>query len=105
MPSRSGHHRSLASSVNAQINSEVDFPSADIPVSKKPPLSVLAGRVSSKLEEGDFSGGAIRLASSYDTIAENGESVFNALCECHPCPPSNCTMPSCESVSSACISV
>ncbi len=104
MPSRSGHRRSLASSVNAQIDSESDCPSVSIPVSKKPPLSLLAGHVTSKLEECDFRG-AIRLASSDDTFAENDESVFIALCERHPCPPSNCIIPPCESVPSPSVTV
>ena len=72
-PKRGGHRRSLATQLNRTIRDEAD-PEISAPHSqRKPsirdPLQSLAARVASKLEEGDFRG-AIRLASSEDTIAE-----------------------------------
>ena len=41
--------------------------------------------MSEKLEEGDFKG-AVRLASSDDTLAPMSEATFQALLERHPSP-------------------
>ena len=53
--------------------------------SNRDPLQSLAARVASKLEEGDFRG-AIRLASSEDTIAELNDRTLTALKVKHPPP-------------------
>ena len=45
----------------------------------------LSGRVSSKLEEGNFKG-AVRLACSEDTLADHSEATLNALRLKHPSP-------------------
>ena len=49
------------------------------------PEEYLARRVSAKIEEGDFRG-AIRLASSDDTLADVSDETYNALCAKHPPP-------------------
>ena len=51
----------------------------------------LEAHVSSKLEEGDFSG-AVRLASSDVSLAPMNEATFEALMERHPPAPSNSTL-------------
>ena len=53
--------------------------------------------MSAKLEEGDFKG-AVRLASSDDTLAPINEATFEALLERHPPPPPDSIIPSMEEV-------
>ena len=107
-PVRGGHRRSLVSVVNQQLREEVDPPSTQqgslIGVRPNPnvkskhksdPLSSLATRVASKLEEGDYRG-AVRLACSDDTIADMNAETVAALQTKHPLlqwnlpPPSQC---------------
>ena len=91
VPKRGGHRRSLASHVNSMIKEEADpDPPRSVPgklTSRVPkvPLESLAARVAAKLEEGDFRG-AIRLASSEDTMADVNSSTLSALWEKHPLP-------------------
>ena len=91
MPKRGGHRRSLASHVNSMIREEADpdppqsAPGKSTSRVPKDPLENLAARVAAKLEEGDFRG-AIRLASSEDTMAEVNSSTLSALQEKHPLP-------------------
>ena len=61
-------------------------------LSNRNPLQSLAARVASKLEEGDFNG-AIRLASSEDTIAELNDRTLTALKEKHPPPHPDSNIP------------
>ena len=56
------------------------------------PLETLAIRVASKLEEGDFKG-AVRLASSEDSVAEPNDRTLQALKEKHPAPHPNYSPP------------
>ena len=51
----------------------------------KDPMAYLASRVSSKLEQGDFKG-AVRLACSDATIADNSSATFEELQQKHPHP-------------------
>ncbi len=89
-PRRGKYSESLASLVKRQLQ-DVLAPSAPSPSSrqrkkatKRPdPEESLARRVSAKIEEGDFRG-AIRLASSDDTLAEASDETYNALCAKHP---------------------
>ena len=80
-PLRGGKHWSLSSIINKQLNEESDqstgksFPRRNL----NPPhdlAKTLASGLSSKLEEGDFRG-AIRLASTEDTLAEWNDSTFS----------------------------
>ncbi len=48
--------------------------------------------MSVKLEEGDFRG-AVRLASSDDTLAPMSEETYQALLERHPSPHANSVIP------------
>ena len=95
VPKRGGHRRSLASAVNVQLREESDPLPSQFRQSSKHPFprdsaSNLAKRVSSKLEEGDISG-AVRIASSEDTLAELNEEALSALRAKHPPqPPSSC---------------
>ena len=99
-PKRGGQRRSLATVVNRQLEEETD--SSDIGPSTKQghrhtttrdPIESLAARISAKLEEGDF-GGAVRLASSDDTLAAMDNSTFTALQYKHPPPhPDSVVMP------------
>ena len=98
VPKRGGHRRSLASHVNQMIREEVD-PEVPQQISVKQrrrtardPLETLAIRVASKLEEGDFKG-AVRLASSEDSVAEPNDRTLQALKEKHPAPHPNYSPP------------
>ena len=55
-------------------------------------------RMSAKLEEGDFKG-AVRLASSDDTLAPMNEATLEALKGKHPAPHPDSTIPSAEETS------
>ena len=97
-PKRGGHLRSLASHVNQMIREEAD-PEASrqrsVKQRRRPaqdPLDTLAVRVASKLEEGDFKG-AVRLASSEDSVAELSDRTLQALKEKHPEPHPNSSPP------------
>ena len=97
VPRRGGHRRSLASHVNAMLREESDPPDS-IPEERshrqhrgqdpQDPPQNLAARVAAKLEEGDIKG-AIRLASSEDTIAGPNPGTLSALKEKHPPPKSS----------------
>ena len=56
------------------------------------PLETLAVRVASKLKEGDFKG-AVRLASSENSVAELSDRTLQALKEKHPAPHPNSSPP------------
>ena len=88
---------SLATVVNKQLEVETDLQPANIssvrPSTKPDPIRSLAARVSAKLEEGDLKG-AVRLASSDDTLAPINESTFTALQEKHPLPHPDSVIPS-----------
>ena len=94
VPKRGGHRRSLASAVNVQLREESDpLPSQFRQSSKhhfpRGSASNQAKRVSSKLE-GDVRG-AVRIASSEDTLAELNEETLSALRAKHPPqPPGSC---------------
>jgi hypothetical protein len=93
-PKRGNRHRNLSGLVIQQVANERDPPgSVDTNATKKhtPDLSDLARRVSIKLEEGDVMG-AIRLASSEDSIVEEDNSTIAALVSKHP-PPYPETVP------------
>ena len=94
VPKRGGHRRSLASAVNVQLREEsYPLPSQFRQSSKhhfpKDSASNLAKRVSSKLEEGDVRG-AVRIASSEDTLAELNETLSSLRAKHPPQPPSSC---------------
>ena len=98
-PRRGGQRWSLARHVNRQIGEEIR-PSAPLTTRPHPvqhrrhgldPL-FLASRVSTKLEEGDFKG-AVRLACSEDSIAEEDESTIAALKSKHPSPHPDTSIP------------
>ena len=85
LPQRGAQGGSLATLVNRQIEAEADLPDATAnPHHKrgrnlsKDPLRSLAGRVSAKLEEGDFKG-AIRIACSEETLAPPNDTVICSL--------------------------
>ena len=84
-----GHRRSLATIISQQLRDEVDpDPSQQAPGQRhhkqtQLPWTTLAARISSKLEEGDFKG-AVRLASSEDTIRDPNGVTVEALRSKHP---------------------
>ena len=91
-PKRGGRRCSLATVVNRQLEEETDSPESMVrpctrqrQASSRDPIESLAARISVKLEEGDF-GGAVRLASSDDTLAAMNDSTFTALQDKHPSP-------------------
>ena len=63
------------------------------------PMVQLAHTVATKIEEGDFRG-AIRLASSDDTLADFNEDTFSALQAKHPLPHPNSQIPPAPAVPS-----
>ena len=73
---------------------------------KKPgdPLEGLARQVSRKIEDGDIRG-AIRLASSEDTLADFSDNTFTALQAKHPLPHPDCSIPPVPLVSSGYLEV
>ena len=88
-PERGGCHRNLTHLVNKQITEERDplAPSFLFHKSRRRDASSdlisLARRVSIKLEEGNING-AVRLATSEDSIADDDDSTISALREMHP---------------------
>ena len=88
LPKRGGQRRSLAAAVNAQLRDESELPTQPPHQSSEPrvtrdPLSNLAKRVSSKLEEGDFKG-AVQITCYEDTMADLNEETLSALQAKHP---------------------
>ena len=78
VPQRGGRRRNLASQVILQVNEKSDPPAQ--PPCKRPLKSNcsddnLAARVAAKLEEGDVKG-AVRLASSEDSIAKRCDATL-----------------------------
>lgn len=90
VPKRGGHRWNLARLVNQQLAEERDPPpptghqgSAPHSTTRQPEhdpdaLQFIATRISAKLEEGDFKG-AVRLASSEDTVTEVSDATIAAL--------------------------
>ena len=100
VPARRAKRCSLASMVNGQLREEVDPPvlrqSARSKSFAKDPMAYLVSRVSSKLEQGDFKG-AVRLACSDATIADNSSATFEELQQKHPHPhPASSIVPLAE---------
>ena len=99
VPDRGGHQRSLASHVNSLIKRRIrPNPQPPAPVRPKTrptrdPLETLAARVHAKLEDGDFKG-ALRLASSEDSIAKPNSGPLSALQEKHLQPHPESAIPS-----------
>ena len=93
VPRRGGKRWNLTTLVNKQISedcSSVEMSRQHDKVRRataKPNSFIkwLSGRVSSKLEEGNFKG-AVRLACSEDTLADHSEATLNALRLKHPSP-------------------
>ena len=98
MPDRGGHRRSLASHTNQLIKEEADptfvqsAPNRRTGKFTRDPVDTLAGRVSAKLEEGDFKG-AVRLASSEDSIAVPSSETLATLWEKYPLPHPDSAIP------------
>ena len=90
-PRRSKHSVSLSSLVKQQLQEELASTTAIAPAArcrrqarKSPdPEMALARRVAAKIEDGDFRG-AIRLATSDNTLADFSDDTFTALCAKHP---------------------
>ena len=103
-PAWGGCRQSLASAVNRQLREVVDPP----PTARSSPVrkhrhtddldTQLAVRMSAKLEEGDLKG-AVRLASSEDTLAPMNEATLEALKGKHPAPHPDSTIPSAKDTS------
>ena len=90
VPKRGGKRWNLSNLVNQQLIEEADaspISSHAHPSTKRhvDNISKLATSVSIKLEEGDFKG-AVRLACSEDTMAEDNEVTIAALRSKHPAP-------------------
>ena len=104
LPHRGNPHQSLASKIKDQLRVEA-LPSVhgnpSLSKRKKPrdPLEGLARQVSSKIEDGDVRG-AIRLASSEDTLADFSDNTFTALQAKHPLSHPDCSISSLPKVSS-----
>ena len=93
-PKRGGHRRNLASIVSQAIQDEVNPPHA-LPEKQKPRPTApnnLATRVSAKQEEGDFKG-AVRLASSAESLCIPDERSLNQLSRKHPPAHPDSTFP------------
>lgn len=88
VPVRGGKRGKLARLLNDQLALDKDDPlpspaTSSMKKSQAHPIASLAARVSAKLEEGDFRG-AIRLASTEDTIAEENDATVAARRLKHP---------------------
>ena len=93
IPRRGGRRWSLAATVIKQIREESNAPCPEPQIRrsgrhqrsgrKDDPMEVLASRVASKLEEGDYKG-AVRLACADDTIAEHSPATLESLRQKHP---------------------
>ena len=89
-----GHRRNLASIINQAIQDEADPPLV-LPEKRGPKHTSpnnLAARVSVKLEEGDFKG-AVRLASSAESLCTPDESSLIQLSKKHPPAHPSSTFP------------
>ena len=94
-PRHGGKRWSLVAAVIRQIREESNAPCPEPPIGpsechqrrgrKDDPMEVLASRVASKLEEGDYKG-AVRLACADDTIAEHSPATLESLRLKHPEP-------------------
>ena len=86
VPDRGGHRRNLTSHTKQLIKEEANptivqsAPNRRTGKFIRDPVDTLAGRVSAKLEEGDFKG-AVRLASSEDGIAVPSSETLATLRE------------------------
>ena len=98
IPTRSGRRWSLSSSVNKQIADEASLsptrrPHRSARQSSQPNSpEFLSHKISQKLEEGDFSG-AVRLASSEDSLAPVNDTTFSALLAKHLPPSESSILP------------
>ena len=78
--------------VNNQLKDVLSTETAAKPLGNRKPvhqscsLVYLACKVSSKLKEGDFRG-AVKLACSYDSFADQNDASYAALYEKHPALP------------------
>ena len=94
-PRRDGHNKSLATQVNHCIKNERAH---SHPISlphfsrKKSPMDNLTTQVSLKLEEGDFRG-AVRIASSDESLADFSEETLAALKAKHSPSDASYTLP------------
>ena len=106
---RGGQRRSLAAAVNKQLRDELAPASQGQPLHHNPgsksrsspdPLTSLAKRVSSKLEDGDYKG-AVRLACSEDSFATIDTDVLSTLKEKHSSAHPDTCFPSVPELSEA----
>ena len=109
LPHRRNPHQSLASKIKDQLREEalpLVYGNPSLSKCKKPgdPLEGLARQVSRKIEDGDVRG-AIRLASSEDTLADFSDNTFTALQAKHPLPHPDCSISPVPLVSSGCLEV
>ena len=96
LPHRGNPHQSLASKIKDQLREgalPLVYGNPSLSKRKKPgdPLEGLARQVSRKIEDGDIRG-AIRLASSEDTLADFSDNTFTALQAKHPLPHPDCSI-------------
>ena len=94
-PARGGKRWSLAALVYNQVSQESTpsvEPRATRPPQKRNNTELLASRVSSKFEEGNYKG-AVRLVSSEDGFAEHSTVTLEALKAKHPSPSSDSFIP------------
>ena len=93
-PFRGGQRWSLATQVNRQITDETYVPQATKTPNRANQVSTdyLRSSISLKLSEGDFTG-AVRLASSRDSLAPVSDATYSALKAKHPPAHSNCSLP------------
>ena len=85
-PRRGGHRRNLAALVNLALDEEADIipsQSQSQPRFSREKNGSLAARVSSKLEDGDFRG-AVRVASSSESICRPDSRSLDLIKEKHP---------------------
>ena len=93
LPRRGGRRWKLSKMINRRLIGDGD--GDDVGLGSEPyrssrkgspdSLQFLTSRVSSKLEEGDFRG-AVRLACSWDTVAEANDTTRAVLSSKHPAP-------------------
>ena len=104
VPRHSGRRWNLSTLINNQIQEENDPPPPTSwennssnnnnhrHTSQTDSLRAISARISSKLEEGDYKG-AVRLACSEDSFAENTSSTIKALQSKHPPPHPDTAFP------------
>ncbi len=88
LPDKGNPNEPLARSLNTQLRQEQPPSRPSKPRQSKikkrrDPMETLARRVSRKIDAGDLRG-AIRLASSNETLADYDDSTFSALQSKHP---------------------